>query len=817
MIVTRLIGKKVASWTAVAAVVVIAACVSLMAPHAPAADPVTPATPAMTPAVAAPAPLPQQLDAAFTRDIQPVLKQYCFGCHGGGKSKGDITLDTYSSLKAVQGNRKLWRTVLEVLEQKQMPPDNKPQPAEAQAKQLLMWVEQAVNQYDCTGPRDPGRVTLRRLNRAEYNNTVRDLLGVDFRPAADFPSDDTGYGFDNIADVLSMSTLLAEKYLTAADDVLEKALTPYTPPKLKTAKYVGTDFKTEVGNAQDGTAWNFETNGQITRRHEFPAEAEYEVRIRAYQEPFGDEPAKMTVRVNGKDVKTFDVAALKGDKKNIYSIRQNFPLGNQKIGLVYINNAVDKKNADPKKRGDRNLVVERMEIEGPFNPKAPPENLAIKRVLFIKPGEVGGDGKTVSEDDAARQILYRFGTRAFRRPLQRDEWDRLFKLYKTTRAGGEGFEGALRMPLGAILVSPYFLFRIEPDPAGPSGTIRPLTDYELAARLSYFLWSSMPDDALLDLAAHGKLKDPATLDAQVGRMLKDPKAADFIRNFVGQWLELRNLDAHQADPNAFPNFDSALRQSMKRETEVFFEHLIKEDHSILDLLSGDYTYVNKRLAEHYGMKGVNAGEDEFVKVSLAGTHRSGVMTQASILTLTAMAARTSPVKRGVFVLEQILGTPPPPPPANVPALPDKPRDSAAAPLRERLAAHRADPVCASCHMRMDGIGFALENFDAVGLWREKEGRFPVDSTGELIGGRKISGPEGLRDLLMSRKADFLRCLTEKLVTYALGRGIEEYDRCTIREIIASAEKNEYRFSALVSAIVKSDAFQKRRSKRGDET
>ena len=759
-------------------------------------------------------PTPQQLDATFARDVKPVLQQYCWSCHGGDKKKGDVSLNGFATLKDVQGNRKLWRSVAETLDQQVMPPDSKPQPTEAQRQAVLLWVEQAVNQYDCTtGPRDPGRVTLRRLNRTEYNNTIRDLLGVDFKPAKDFPADDTGYGFDNIADVLSMSTVLAERYLAAAEDVLGRALTPYVPPKVNTLKLAATDFRADVGRVVDRNAWNFETNGQISRRQEFEVEAEYEFRIRAYQEPFGDEPAKMALRLNRTDVKTFDVTAIKG-KSGTYTFRQVVPAGQQRVALAFLNNKVDKDNKDPKKRGDRNLVVERIEIEGPFNPKPPPKNLALERVFFVKGGSVL-NGKGLTEEEAARQVIFRFGARAFRRPVTADEWERLTKVYKAARAEGENYEGGVRLALSAVLVSPHFLYRVEADPAGPPGSVRALNDYELATRLSYFLWSSTPDDELLDVAGKGKLREQ--LDAQLARMLKSPKSAEFVKNFVGQWLELRNMDSHSVDARTFPGFDPALRESMRRETEIFFEKLIADDRPVMDLLTADYTYVNKRLADHYKLQAPGATGEEFVKVSLKGTRRSGVLTHGSILTLTAMPARTSPVKRGVFVLEQILGTPPPPAPADVPPLPDKPQDNAAAPLRERLAAHRADPTCATCHMRMDGIGFALENFDAVGLWRDQEGRFPVDSMGELAGGRKINGPEGLRELLVSKKADFLKCLSEKLMTYALGRGMEHYDRCTLKDVVSATEQGGYRFSAMVGAIVKSDAFQKRRSKRADGT
>lgn len=746
------------------------------------------------------------LNQRFLSQVQPILTQYCYGCHGNGKKKGDLTLDRFTSLQIVLGEKKVWNNVSDMLEQHSMPPDNKPQPSDDQIKLILNWVDEAVNQIDCTGPRDPGHVAIHRLNRTEYNNTIRDLVGIDFEPAADFPVDDSGYGFDNIADVLTMSPLLAEKYLSATEEIFDKAITDFRIPKSVLVKIAGNQMNTEVGSAAQGSAWNLQTNGQISKRHDFK-EGEYEIRVRAWQEAFGDEPAKMTLRIDNKPVKTFDVPALQG-KPGTYVIRYNFTAGSHKIATAYINNLVDNKNPDLKKRGDRNLIVDRVEIEGPFNAKAPKASESHKRLFFVMPGP------KLSEEAAARQIISEFALRAFRRPVPADETNRLMALYSQAKADAQTFEQSVRVPLTAVLVSPQFLFRIEVDPQGQPGVVHRVSDYELASRLSYFLWSSMPDDELLLLAGQGKLHEPAVQRAQVKRMLADPKSKEFVENFTGQWLELRNLESHQVDAQRFPEFDDKLRAAMKGETETFFANLIKTDGSILDLLGGDYTFVNERLAKLYGIKGIK-GED-FQKVSLKGTHRGGVMTMASVLTLTAMPTRTSPVKRGVFVLQNILGTPPPPPPPDVPSLADRPRDEANAPLRERLAKHRADPNCAVCHMRMDGIGFALENFGPVGAYREKEGKFTVDSNGELAGGKKIAGPDGLRELLDTRKLDFVRCLTEKMLTYALGRGMEMQDRCTVRDICLDVAKNDYKFSSLIDNIVMSDAFQKRRSKKVNE-
>ncbi len=774
------------------------------APPKPAALPAKPAVPALPPLTGKDV----QLNYRFEREVKPLLDKHCYSCHGNGKTKGDLSLDKYADVRAIRADKKVWTNVADLIEQQVMPPDNKPQPTDAERKTLLAWIDAAVNTVDCSGPRDPGYVAIHRLNRTEYNNTIRDLIGIDFKPAADFPADDTGYGFDNIADVLTMSPLLAEKYLAAAEAIFDKAITDPRPPKSATIKIAGAQFRGEIGSPHDGSAWNVGTTGQITARHDFPADGEYEIRVIAYQEPFGNEPAKMTLRVDGKDAQTFDVTDLRA-KPATFKVRQTLPAGRREIATAFLNNAKDERNPDRKKRGDRNLIVVRAEIEGPFNAKPPQPSESHKRLFFVTPGNGTPD------ESAARQVITRFATRAFRRPPTPDEIDRLTKLYADAKADGEPFEQACRVALSAVLVSPHFLYRIELDPkTAPPATPRALNDFELASRLSYFLWSTTPDDALLNLAVNNKLKDPATLDAEVKRMLADPKAGEFVRNFVGQWLELRNLSDHTVDARRYPDFNNDLRDAMRRETEMLFEAVLKEDRSLLDLLNADYTFVNEPLAKLYGLKDVKG--PAFRKVSLAGTRRAGILTHAAVLTVTAMPTRTSPVKRGVFVLENVLGTPPPPPPPNVPDLADKPKDEASAPLKQRLAQHRADPNCSVCHQRMDGIGFALENFNPIGAWRDADGKFPVDATGEIPGGRKLDGPESLRQLLASRSKDFTRCLTEKLLTYALGRGMKDYDACTVKDIVAQVEKADHRFSALIHGIVKSDAFQKRRSKRDGE-
>jgi hypothetical protein len=591
----------------------------------------------------------------FQKDVAPILARYCTRCHGGKKPKGGIAFDVFKNQAAAVEHPQLWERVARNVRAGAMPPPGRRPPSAAEVKTLSRWVEGAVFGVDCSLPRDPGRVTIRRLNRAEYDNTIRDLVGIDFKPAKDFPDDDVGEGFDNIGDVLSLPPILMEKYLDAADKIVEEAF----------------------------------------------------------------------------------------------------------------------------------------------------RNPAIRRKLY--PGG-GGRGRFRGSFSALREFV----DRAYRRPATDEEVRRLFGLVRLARDNGDDTETGMKLAYKAVLVSPHFLFRVEKDPKDPDG-IRQLDDFELATRLSYFLWSSMPDDELFDTARAGKLHERAVLEKQVRRMLRDRRSRALVDNFAAQWLQLRDLPQHSPDPKRFPIFNDALRRAMRRETELFFSNVIKEDRSILEFLDSDYTFVNARLARHYGIKGVK-GED-FRRVSLAGTGRGGLLTQASVLTVTSETTRTSPVKRGKWVLENLLGTPPPPPPPNVPELKAS-DDPLKGTLRQQMEAHRANPICAACHQRMDPLGFALENFDAIGRWRTHEGKHKIDASGVLPGGRKFDGPKELRAILLKDKNVFARCLSEKLLTYALGRGLVRADRCTVDDIVRDLEKGDYRFSRLVLAIVTSDAFQKRKGKRG---
>jgi hypothetical protein len=669
---------------------------------------------------------------------------------------------------------------------------------------LTSFANDAANFRDCTGPRDPGRVTIRRLNKVEYTNTVRDLLGVDVKPAADFPADDTGYGFDNIADVLSMSPLLAEKYLYAAENALDKVIIT-EGPKRQFTKIEASKMTSTAGGYANGEsgAWVLGNNGELWTKFDAPGTGEYEIRVRCYGNQVGPDAVKMALRVDGSVVRPFEVKATK-EKPETLSATTVMRTGEHRVAVVFLNEFTSK--ADPKKPQYRKLTVDSVSLDGPkvTHFVLPLPSVQHKVLIFAVPPKDG------TETECAKKVITKFATRAFRRPVPPDQITRLMALFSASRAAGDPYDRACKTAMSGVLCSPYFLFRFEPAPVGNKDKVFTLDDYALATRLSYFLWSTMPDEELISLAAANKLHQPGVIDAQVKRMMGDPKAQAFVANFAGQWLELRLLDDYDADQRLFPAFNKTLRSAMKTEAEQFFQTLISEDHSVLDVLDCNYTYVNETLAKFYGIPNVQG--EKFQKVTLPPTlHRGGVLTMAGVLTVTAMPSRTSPVKRGKYILEQILGTPPPPPPPDVPALKDKQKDTDSASLRQRLEAHRTDPTCASCHKRMDPIGFALENFDAIGKWRDKDGNFDIDPSGVLPNGRKIGGSDDLKKALLDRKDDFVRCLVTKMLTYATGRGVEPYDRCTIDDVCASVKQNNYRFSAVLTGIVKSDAFQKRRA------
>ncbi|HEY7426943.1 MAG TPA: DUF1592 domain-containing protein [Gemmataceae bacterium] len=738
------------------------------------------------------APPKEQAEASFARDVVPFLRQHCYRCHGNGKKRADLALDKYQDDESILKDRKVWENVLHMVRTGEMPPKKRPRPSVAETEAVLRALDAVFARSDCSRTHNPGRVTLRRLNKSEYNNTIRDLVGIDFQPAADFPADDVGYGFDNIGDVLSLSPLLLEKYLVAADTILDRALVVVETPK---------PAKNQLGGLRvfPQSAGEVRRRGAILRSggrvggQTFFEEGDYTLRIEAYGEQAGDEPVRAALRINREDIKEFTVKAEAANPETLEA-KVRLKTGTARISVSFINPSGEK---DKQKR---QLVLRSIVVDGPYNPPPPQLPESHRRIMVHKEG--------LSPREAAWEILTRFAGRAFRRPATDAEVERLLKLYDRAEKEGERFENRVRLALSGVLVSPHFLFRVEHDPPDiKPGTVYLIGEYELASRLSYFLWSTMPDEELFALAAKNQLRK--NLGAQIQRMLKDPKSAALVRNFAGQWLTLRKLDTVTPDAKTFPMFDAELRAAMQKETELFFEAVLKEDRSLLDLLDADFSFVNERLAKHYGIEGVKGKEFRRVKLP---ANRGGILTQASILTLTSNPTRTSPVKRGKWVLDQIFNTPPPPPPPDVPELKEEKRLTGS--LRQVMEMHRANTLCASCHQKMDPIGFAFENYDAVGAWRDRDGEAAIDPSGTLPDGRSFKGPGELKKLLKSKKELFGRCLAEKMLTYALGRGLEYYDRCAVDKILDALGKNDYRFSTILVEVVKSEPFQMRTATGG---
>ncbi len=757
---------------------------------------------------------------SFAKDVAPFLARHCYSCHGGGKNKGDLALDTYHDEQAIVKDREVWENVVEMVQTGEMPPKAKdrPRPSPAEADVATQAIADMLDRFACTGPRNDGRVTIRRLNRSEYNNTIRDLVGIDFKPAADFPNDDVGYGFDNIGDVLSLSPLLLEKYLAAAEAILDRAIVIYDPPKpSKQRLSLNPSFR--AGGARRGGGLFLNGKGQISAQI-YLDEGDYTIRAELFGQQVGDQPVRAAIRVNRDVLKEFDVAE-SASAPAMIEAKVRLKAGTRTIAVAFLNPFTEpvkpgdepkKPESAPQKKDDpfrpidpdkhqRVLVVRNISLDGPYNPPPPVLPETHQRLLAHR--------SDLPPREAAREIVTRFANKAFRRPARPEEVESLLKLYDRAEQEGERFENRVRVALEGVLVWPAFLFRVELDPPGVEpGTSYPVGEYELASRLSYFLWSSMPDDELFALAARGQLR--RNLEVQVRRMLADPKSAAFVQNFTGQWLTTRKLAYVAPDPQEFPGFDEELRAAMVRETELFFEAIVRENRSILDLIDADFSFVNERLAKLYGIKSVTGPEFRRVKLP---PNRGGVLTQAGVLTLTSNPTRTSPVKRGKWVLEQILGTPPPPPPPDVPALPEGKQLTGS--LRKVMEQHRENALCASCHQRMDPIGFAFENYDAIGAWRDRDGGFAIDASGVLPGGQSFRGPAELKVIIKDKKGQFFRCLTEKLLTYALGRGLEYYDRCAVDEIMEGLEKDDYRFSALITGVIKSGPFQKRTT-RGNQ-
>ncbi|MDB6151948.1 MAG: Protein of unknown function (DUF1587)/Protein of unknown function (DUF1592)/Protein of unknown [Chthoniobacteraceae bacterium] len=732
--------------------------------------------------------------------IKPVLKEFCYDCHNAKKQKGDLNLEPVGDNPNLAENRVVWEKIAELIESGEMPPEKKPQPADEQRDLLLNYIGGQLSQFDCKLNPNPGRVTLRRLNREEYRNTIRDLLNVDFLPE-DFPNDEVGYGFDNIGDVLSLSPMLMEKFVAAADEIVKKAIRLDAVPVPVLHLVRGEKFvsPSESNRPLENRGFGLYVDGEATTDFEFPKKAEYLFRVRAYGEQAGPEAPKLALRVNDRDLAVFEVPNEKG---KIYEVRAAIDAGTQKVAIGFLNNYNNANSPDDKLRGDRNLFVDYVEIEAPpLEPTNVPES---HRRLVPRMPQAG------QEHQVATEILSGFLRRAYRRPVSDAEVERVTRFVDMALAEKGTFLEGLQVAIQATLCSPNFLYRWELDPQEiKPGDTRDLNDFEVASRLSYFLWSSMPDAELSALAQKGELRKEGNLEKQAARMLKDGKARAFVNSFAGQWLQIRNIWEVSIDPNTFPKWDDSLKGAMKEETELFFQAIVQEDRDVRDLVGADFSFLNEKLARFYGIDGVKG--DHFQRVTLPkGSPRGGVITQASVLLSTSTPTRTAPVIRGKWILEQILGTPPPAPPADVPPLTEQKAVNQTATLRQRMEEHVARDECASCHKRMDPLGFALENFDATGAWRDTDGKFSIDASAKLPGGKAFNGAGELKAVLKDGK-QFVNNLTEKMLTYALGRGLDYYDRCAVQAVVKSMEPKGNKFSALVAGIVTSEPFLKRKS------
>ena len=733
--------------------------------------------------------------AAGPELLDDTLRRYCVGCHN------DRTLTADLSLQGVDGNHiaehaPVLERVLRKLRAGEMPPAGRPRPAAPAAARLTAWLEDALDSEAAASP-NPGAPAIHRLNRTEYRNAVRDLLGLDLDHARDLPADDSGYGFDNIGDVLTVSPLHVEQYVAAARRIGRLAVGSLTP------RPVVERFEPPDGapdESIDGLPPN--VRGGLVFRHYFPFDGEYALTLRVGgRRPAGMPAPLLDVRVDGRRVRLIEADF---DPEEANQLTRNFDLrlplsaGEHEIGAGFLTEYARSEGGGETNR----YAVDYVLVGGPFTAGGPGETDVRRRLFVCRPAT--GE----PEEPCARRILTTLARRAYRRPVTPADLDPLLDLFAIGRADGGRFEDGIEMALSGVLVSPSFLFR---TPAAPEdsepGSAHRLSDIDLASRLSFFLWSSIPDEELLALAERGRLGDPSVLDAQIARMLADPKAGALVENFGGQWLHLRNVAGWTPDPVRFADFDDALRHAFERETALFLEHLIREDRSVLELIDADYTFLNERLAGFYGIDGVTGGY--FRRVPLAGTARGGILTHGSVLMVTSYPTRTSPVLRGKWVLENLLGAPPPPPPPDVPAL-DAAADTSAGSLREALERHRANPACAACHARLDPLGFALENFDAVGAYRTEDDGATVEASGALPDGTVVDGPAGLRRVLAGRRDEFVETLAAKLLTYAIGRGLESYDQPAVRTIRRRVEAADYRFSALVSAIADSVPFRLRR-------
>ncbi len=747
---------------------------------------------------------PVPVSAAAYREV---LDRYCVTCHNPAQAQADLDLsDGRNRLANVGDHAEVWERVVQKLRSGAMPPPGMPRPDPTTYDSLSGYLEMALDSAANARP-DPGRPVLHRLNRGEYNNAVRDLLDLEIDSGSLLPPDAaSGHGFDNIADTLTLSPLLMERYLSAAKRVSRLAIGDVRAPPV-TETYVVSRNLEQKGRVSEELP--FGSRGGTALRHYFPLDADYIVRIRLP----GDGTAanvgldgdtkpgnELELRLDGRRMMLFSVGNGRGPDEDL-EVRIPARAGMRSVGVSFLK---DTSKHEGPGRASPEGRVDWVSIEGPYDASGPGDTPSRNKIFVCHPS---GD-----EDEriCAIQILSTLARRAFRRPVSEDDIQRLLGLYDIGR-NVEGFEAGVGMALQGILISPEFLFRFERDPEGAVGeTAYPISDLELASRLSFFLWSSLPDEELLELAQAGTLSDPALLPQQVRRMLDDPRSQALVNNFALQWLHVRNLDSMSPpDPTVFPEFTENLRDAFKTEVDLFFQDIMRNDRSILDLLDANDTFLNEPLARHYGVPGLYG--NHFRRVRLADENRWGLLGKGAILTVTSYATRTSPTLRGKWVMENLLGAPPPPPPPQIPPL-EESIEAGKLSMRDRMAMHRTNPACASCHNLMDPPGFALENFDGIGRWRTMSGdRSPLDTSGELPDGARFEGPAGLSQVLLGRREQFARTFTEKLLTYALGRGIEYYDGPALRRITRQAAGSDYRWSSVVLAVVESVPFQMRRS------
>lgn len=748
---------------------------------------------------------------SYDHTVSAVLNKSCASCHNSRLASGGLDLGSFGTAASLRDHRDEWEQILQKLRAGEMPPPGVPV-NKADVEALVGFVSSELERHDRALKPDPGRVTARRLNRTEYTNTIRDLLAVDFRADKNFPSDDSGEGFDNIAEVLTVSPVLMDKYMAAAAQIAAKAMGTQPLPKPVEVGYsAGRDEKTKAHDLPftGGTNPAIRLDpSNLEAQHRIEFEGEYRFRAGlAGQRDENAKPVTLGIWMDDKLMKTLEVETRPTESVFFapYSeveTRLLLPEGDHTFRIGFINDAVVRGMSEEDAYNPRkNKFPHGMSFTGPYPSQT--ERASRTKILICDP-------KT--GDACVQKVVSNLARRAFRRSVTKAEVDQLLAFVNMAKEDGLGVEHGIQLAIRAMLVSPNFLFRIErdPNPKDPS-QIHKLTDFELASRLSYFLWASMPDDELLGAAEAGKLKTPAVFDAQVKRMLGDPRSASLADNFAGQWLETRNLESVKPDPQRFPDWGPDLKKAMQTETRLFFEALLRENRPISEFLDAKFTFLNERLAKHYGIAGVTG--PEFRRVELANNERGGILGHASVLTVSSYPTRTSVVIRGKYVLDNILGTPPPPAPPDVPQLNEESVGTTAS-LRQQMEKHRSNPSCASCHNRMDALGFGLENYDAIGRWRTMDGKFPVDASGKLPSGKSFAGPAELKGVLKDQLPEFARCLTEKLLTYGLGRGLQRFDKQTVREIDSKVAASGYKFESLIFEIVRSLPFQSRRGEAG---